>query len=381
MRGPFVKTALFVINFGGPQHAGEVESFLYELFRDNDVIPLPGGPWVQKWFAAQVSRRRAPKTIGQYAQIGGGSPLVPMTYQQAQALHEALLASGDTVSLHVGMRYTAPTIETALAEIKASGAERIICLALYPHFSFATTGSSYNEVARGLQKLGMTHLPVHFIPAWHDDPAYLDAMAELINQAMARVPAGVTPHLLFTAHGLPVSFIQRGDPYQAQVQQTVRDVVKRLGWTGPHSLAYQSRVGPVRWLSPATDHELERLAAEGVEAVVVVPISFVGDHIETLFELDLEYGEVAHEAGIKHYVRVGALDTHPRFIDCLADQVRKAMGASRARACVKCLLPKDDSHHALRTCPDCKFQKPGYLRQQAQCPDAEVPADRTGREA
>lgn len=372
-----MKTALFVINFGGPRNVDEVESFLYELFRDNDVIPLPGGPWVQDFFAKQVSRRRAPKTIAQYEQIGGGSPLIAMTSLQAEALHQALAASGDTVSLHVGMRYTTPSIETALAEIQALGAERIICLALYPHYSFATTGSSYNEVARSLHKLGMTHLPVHFIPAWHDDADYLAAMSELITEALTRLPQGVTPHLLFTAHGLPVSFIQRGDPYQTQVQQTVRDVVARLGWQGPHSLAYQSRVGPVRWLSPATDWELERLGAEGVEAVVVVPVSFVGDHIETLFELDLEYGHVAKEAGIKHYVRVAALDTHPRFIECLANQVRKALAQTRARACVRCLLPKDESHHALRTCPDCKFQKPAYMRLEAQGPAAEAPSTGT----
>jgi ferrochelatase len=366
-----VKTALFIINFGGPQHAGEVESFLYELFRDHDVIPLPGGSWVQEFFATRVSRRRAPKTIAQYELIGGGSPLVPMTYRQAEAVHAAVTAAGHDVSLHVGMRYTAPTIETALEEIRDSGAERIVCLALYPHFSFATTGSSYNEVARALKKLQMDRLPVSFIPAWHDDPAYLEAMADLVKGALARVPEGLEPHLLFTAHGLPVSFIKRGDPYQAQVQQTVRDVVKALGYTGSHSLAYQSRVGPERWLSPSTDSELERLAEAGHQAVVVVPVSFVGDHIETLFELDIEYREVAEHAGIEHYVRAPALDVHPRFIDCLAGQVTKALGEARPRACVRCLLPKDDAYHALRSCPDCRFKKPDYLGVQAQCPSAD----------
>lgn len=366
-----MKTALLIINFGGPQDASEVEPFLYELFRDNDVIPLPGGTWVQHLFARQVSKRRAPRIVEQYAKIGGGSPLVPMTYQQAEALHTALKAAGHDVSLHLGMRYTAPTIDSAVAEIKASGAERIVCLALYPHFSFATTGSSYNEVARALQKHQLTKLPVTFIPAWHDDPGYLAAMADRVRRAIARVPEGVRAHLLFTAHGLPVSFIERGDPYQAQVQQTVRDVVKTLGWTGPHSLAYQSRVGPARWLSPSTDVELTRLGAEGCEAVVVVPVSFVGDHIETLYELDQEYRHVAEQAGIRHWVRAGALDTHPRFIDCLADQVGKALGETRHRACVRCLLPKEDTYHVEARCPDCKFQKPGYLAVQANSPPAE----------
>jgi ferrochelatase len=257
-----------------------------------------------------------------------------------------------------------------VAEIAASGAERIVCLALYPHFSFATTGSSYNEAARALQRHGLDTLPIHFIPAWHDHPRYLEAMADRVTEAVATVPAGARTHLLFTAHGLPTSFIERGDPYQAQVQQTVRDVVKAVGWEGAHSLAYQSRVGPARWLGPGTDHELERLGASGVEAVVVVPVSFVGDHIETLFELDLEYRHVAEAAGIRHWARAGALDAHPAFVACLADTVRQAKGKPRARECVRCLLPKDDAYHAQSRCLDCKFQKPAYLGLQAQCPPA-----------
>ena len=363
-----MKTALLIINFGGPQEASEVESFLYELFRDKDVIPLPGGAWLQELFARQVSRRRAPKIIAQYEQIGGGSPLFPMTVQQAEALHRALMAEGHELTLHLGMRYTRPTVLEALGEIKAAGAERIICLALYPHFSFATTGSSYNEVARGLAQLGMSDLPVTFVPAWHDDPDYLAAMAELVRSALAKVPEGATPHLLFSAPGLPVSFSTRGDPYQAQVQQTVRDVVKALGWEGTHSLAFQSRVGPERWLSPATDEELERLAAAGVEDVVVVPVSFVGEHIETLFELDIEYRHVAEQAGIRSYTRAPALDLHPRFIACLATQVRRAL-AERHRPCVRCLLPKDDTYHRQATCMDCQFQKPAYLAHLARPPE------------
>jgi ferrochelatase len=362
------KTALLVINFGGPQHVGEVETFLYELFRDKDVIPLPGGTYTQELFADLVSERRAPKTRAQYEQIGGGSPLNAMTYQQAEALHGRLAAAGADVSLHVGLRYSKPTITDALRAIRDEGADRIICLALYPHFSFATTGSSFNEAARALKKLGMTDIPVQFVPAWYDEPAYLAAIADRIRESLATFPSGAEPHLLFTAHGLPVSFIKRGDPYQMHVQATVRDVVKHLGWEGHYSLAYQSRVGPSRWLSPSTDEELTRLGRAGVEAVAVVPVSFVGDHIETLYELDLEYRHVAEAAGIKHYVRVGALDTHPRFIEALAGVVQKALGPGKARPCVRCLLPRDAAYHAQATCPDCKFKKPSYL-----APDAAGP--------
>lgn len=355
-----MKTALLVINFGGPQGPDEVESFLYELFRDHDVIPLPGGAWVQDTFARRLSRKRAPQTIAQYAQIGGGSPLVPMTFLQVEALKAVLEARGHALEVAVGMRYTGPTIREALAQLKSRGVERLICLALYPHFSFATTGSSYNAVARALAELDMTRLPVSFIPAWHHDADYLNAQAERVREAIARVPEGLTPHVLFTAHGLPVSFIERGDPYQAQIQNTVRDLIRVLDWRGPYSLAYQSRVGPARWLSPATSDELERLGRIGTQAVVVVPVSFVGDHIETLYELDIDYREVAERAGVHHFLRAGALDVHPSFIAALANQVEHAI-AARPRPCVRCLLPKDEAYHALSRCMDCGFKKPAYL--------------------
>jgi ferrochelatase len=354
------KTALLVLNFGGPQHQGEVEGFLFELFRDKDVIPLPGGSYLQEVFADVVSGRRAPRIREQYAQIGGGSPLSAMTYQQVDALVEALKQRGHEPEVHVGMRYTKPSIATALKAIKAGGATRLVCLALYPHFSFATTGSSYNEVARAMKRLGMEHLPTTFIPAWYDHPEYIGAVVERVWAALEGAPEGT--HLLFSAHGLPVSFIKRGDPYQQHVQQTVRDVVKAAGWTGPYSLAFQSKVGPSRWLSPATDDELKRLGAAKTPAVVVVPVSFVGDHIETLFELDIEYRHVAHEAGLHDYRRAGALDVHPRFIGALADVTARALGEPKGRACVRCLLPREESHLGKPRCPDCAFKQPDFMR-------------------
>jgi ferrochelatase len=297
--------------------------------------------------------------VAQYAQIGGGSPLSAMTYQQVEALTAALRERGHTPTVHVGMRYTKPSIATALKAIKASGATRLVCLALYPHFSFATTGSSYNEVARAMKRLGMERLPTTFIPAWYDHPAYLQAMVEKVQGALEGAPEGT--HILFSAHGLPVSFIQRGDPYQQQVQQTVRDVIKGLGWQGAFSLSFQSKVGPSRWLTPATDDELRRLGAAKTPAVVVVPVSFVGDHIETLFELDIEYRHVAHEAGLKDYRRAGALDVHPRFIDALADVTAKALGTPKGRSCVRCLLPRDEAHLQKPVCPDCNFRQPDFM--------------------
>ena len=343
-----MRTALLVINFGGPQRPGEVEPFLYELFRDPDVIPLPGPPAVGNAFADLICGRRWTKTVAQYAQIGGGSPLVPMTFAQAEALAATLRAEGHDFSLHVGMRYTRPSIRQALQAIKAEGPARIVALALYPHFSFATMGSSYNELHRQLQALGMAaDWPVVYAPAYPADPDYVGAVADTVREAVADLPPDAHPHLLFSAHGLPVSFVTKGDPYPRHVQATVAAVVKDLGWKGPYGLAWQSRVGPARWLDPSTDDALRTLGATGCEAVVVVPVSFVGDHIETRFELDIEYREVAEEAGIRHWRRAAALDTRPRFVAALATQVRKALaGDVPAPGC--CLLPRPPGMEGLR---------------------------------
>ncbi len=346
-----MRTALLVINFGGPQRPGEVEPFLFELFRDPDVIPLPGGPAVQSVFADLICSRRWTKTAAQYAQIGGFSPLVPMTFRQAEALAEVLRGEGVDLSLHVGMRYTRPTIREALKAIKAAGPARIVALALYPHYSFATMGSSFGEVARQLAALGMgADWPITYAPAYPDDPDYVAAVAETVREALAGLPPDAHPHLLFSAHGLPVSFIEKGDPYQRHVQVTVGAVVRELGWKGPYGLSWQSRVGPARWLAPGTDDALRTLGATGCDAVVVVPVSFVGDHIETLFELDVEYRHVAEAAGITHWRRAPALDARPRFIKALANQVRRALAGDLPQpGC--CLLPRPPALAGLQVVP------------------------------
>ncbi len=356
-----MRTALLVINFGGPRNLKEVEPFLYELFRDKDVIPLPGGAYAQELFADLISARRAPKTQRQYSEIGGGSPLVETTFAQVAALQQALHAEGITPSIYVGMRYTRPSIREALAAIQAENVERLIVLALYPHYSFATSASSYNEVTKQMRDLNMAHLPVHFVPAWFDDPDYITAVSDTVKTALTRLPETVTPHLLFSAHGLPVSFIKRQDPYMSHVQDTMRLVCADLGWRHTTSLSWQSRVGPVRWLSPATENELTRLGSEGCKAVIVVPVSFVGDHIETLYEIDIEYQHVAHEAGIEHFVRAQALDCHPHLIRALVAQVKKGLSPGACRPCVRCLLPKPQHVHKQKTCLDCGFKKPAHV--------------------
>ena len=354
------RTVLLVLNFGGPQRPGEVEPFLLQLFSDPDVIPIPGPALVRAAVADLIASRRWPRTADQYARIGGGSPLVPMTFKQAEAVVAALAAGGVEVELHVGMRYTRPAIREALQAIRAGGPARIVALALYPHYSFATMGSSYGEVARELAKLGMgAEWPVTYVPAYPDDPDYVAAVAATVRDALADLPADARPHLLFSAHGLPVSFVEKGDPYPAHVRATVGAVVRELGWTGPFSLAWQSKVGPAAWLTPATDDALRELGAFGTQAVVVVPVSFVGDHIETLFELDVEYRHVAEQAGIRHWRRAAALDLHPRFIDALARQVREALTPAAPLPLGCCRLPRPADQTGLAVaaprCEGCRF--------------------------
>ncbi|MEB3196744.1 MAG: ferrochelatase [Candidatus Sericytochromatia bacterium] len=347
-----MRQVLLILNFGGPQRAGEVEPFLFELFRDPDVIPIPGPPIVREAFADLISGLRWTKTARQYGQIGGGSPLVPTTYEQGAALQRALAERGLDFEVHYAMRYTRPDTRTALMAIREGGPARIVTLAMYPHYSFATIGSSYGELARQLKALGMQDWPVTYVPAFPVDPDYVAAVAETIREAVAdRTADEPLPHLLFSAHGLPVSFVQKGDPYPRHIQATVQAVVAELNWQGPHSLAWQSKVGPAAWLTPGTETELRRLGAAGCSSVLVVPVSFVGDHIETLFELDIEYREVAEEAGIHRWRRAPALDVRPRFIQALANQVQRALAPEPACLPGCCRLPRPVGMKGLRVIP------------------------------
>jgi ferrochelatase len=352
-----------LLNFGGPQAADEVEPFLFNLFNDRDVIRLPVGAALQRRFASRISRRRAPEIIEQYAAIGGGSPLVPVTMAQADALRDELARrlADDAPPVAVGMRYTAPFADATVAELQASGVSEVIALALYPHYSIATTGSSFNDLARALDRAGMTEVPVTWIPGWFHHPRYLRALADRIREGLLRLAGGPPVHLLFSAHGLPSSYVRKGDPYQMQVQATVREALREVGWTGPYSLSWQSRVGPVRWLAPSTDDELRRLGEAGVHALLVVPVSFVGDHIETLYEIGVTYRAVALAAGIERFEVTRGLDTHPELIGCLADLVEQAVRDGDRRPCIRCLLPREDTYHYARVCPDCHFRKPAFL--------------------
>ncbi|MCS6812418.1 MAG: ferrochelatase [Cyanobacteria bacterium] len=320
------KVGVLLLNLGGPDKLEDVRPFLYNLFVDPEIIRLPS-PLLQAPLAWLISTLRAKKSQENYQKIGGGSPLRRITEAQAQALETELLNSGHQVKVYVGMRYWYPFTEATIAQIKQDRVKRLVILPLYPQFSISTSGSSFRLLERlwnsdpVLQTMQYT-----VVPSWYQHPDYLRSMAELIAQELDQLPQPEQAHIFFSAHGVPVSYVEEaGDPYQREIEDCVTLIMKQLNRPNAYTLAYQSRVGPVEWLQPYTDEAIVELAHQHVKTLVVVPISFVSEHIETLEEIDMEYREIAEHAGIETFVRVPALNTYPTFIKALANLVVTAL--------------------------------------------------------
>ena len=350
-----MKLGIAVLNFGGPRNGEELVPFLTELLTD----VLPGPMMLKKLVAPYIARSRSKLVGPNYEQIGW-SPLVEIHDQQIAAL-KAELAPGQIVAS--GMMFTPPTMDQCAADLVGQGVEAIIAISMFPHYSLATTHTAYSFFHEALVRAGAGDLPVHWIPAWFDHPLYISALAATIRAGVDALPGDGPIDLLFTPHGLPLSFVHRGDPYPDQIRETVRRVIDHMSWTDPWHLGWQSRVGPVEWLSPSTPQMLDRLAAMDRKRMLLVPISFVSEHIETLHEIDIEYRELAQNAGILHYGRAPALGLQPDFIRCLADRIADAETHMDRYLCVRCLHPKDDEHKRRKACSACKFQMPAYLRE------------------
>jgi len=324
------RVGVLLLNLGGPERIQDVGPFLYNLFSDPEIIRLPN-PALQKPLAWLISTLRSGKSREAYRSIGGGSPLRRITEQQARELQSSLRQRGVEATTYVAMRYWHPFTESAVGDIKADGVDEVVVLPLYPQFSISTSGSSFRELQRLRQAdPDFRRLPIRCIRSWYDHPGYIEAMASLIATQIGTSEDPAEAHVFFSAHGVPKSYVEEaGDPYQREIQACARLIMQRLeaklGHGNPSTLAYQSRVGPVEWLRPYTDDALRELGEAGVKDLVVVPISFVSEHIETLEEIDIEYHEIATEAGITHFRRVPALDTDPTFIRGLADLVQEAM--------------------------------------------------------
>ena len=305
-------TAIVLLNLGGPDSLEAVRPFLFNLFSDRQIIKL-GPPFMQKPLAWMIARRRATKSRKLYELIGGASQLLEITKAQAAALETRMREHGD-FRVYVGMRYWKPFIRETLEYAISEGASKIIALSLYPQFSVATSGSSERMFMGDARSLGVKNSAI--VPPWYDNPLYLDVLESVLSDALGKAAEGA--HVLFSAHSLPKSLIDEGDPYVEHIMATITTLMSRFekSW----SIGYQSRSGPVQWLEPSTESEIARLAASGVKDVVAVPISFVSDHIETLYEIDILYKGLARDAGVR-LTRTESLNVHPVFIQALAGLV------------------------------------------------------------
>jgi ferrochelatase len=321
--------AVLLLNMGGPATVADIRPFLANLFSDRDIIKLPGGPLLQAPLARLIARLRAPRVAPHYEAIGGGSPILKFTLDQARALERVLdrvLDRRTGARCFVGMRYSEPTIEDALRGAMEAEPELIVVLPLFPHYSRATTGSVMNELERARQRLKVS-VRLHRIESYPEQPSYLAALAETIQDALSCFTPSERPlvRLIFSAHSLPARFIEEGDPYVSQLQKTVRGL-ERIIELPPWQLCFQSRSGPVRWLAPTTQATLAGLLASGCRHLVMVPISFVSDHLETLHEMDMLYMDQARAAGAR-LVRAPALNDRSRFIEALAALVQNEAGS------------------------------------------------------
>lgn len=316
-------TGIVLLNLGGPATLADVEPFLLELFADREIIQLP----LQSWLGPFIAKRRAPSVRALYEAIGGGSPILEWTETQGRGMCERLDQLSPETAPHrfyVAFRYTHPSSEDALKAMQADGVTRAVAFTQYPHFSCATTGSSLNELWRAAERAGLQDaFQWSVIDRWPMHPGFIQAMTERVREGLEAFSPEDRDDvlLLFSAHSLPMDIVDRGDPYVQEVAASVEAVMQSLDYRYRYLLAWQSEVGPVRWIGPSTENVLKDYGAKGERNVLVVPIAFTSDHIETLSELDIEYGELAHESGIANYHRAPALNDSPTFLDAMADLV------------------------------------------------------------
>jgi ferrochelatase len=314
------RLAVVLFNLGGPDSPDAVKPFLLNLFRDPAILRVPF--FIRPLLAQIIARARVEPASENYALLGGKSPLLELTEQQAWALEGVLKQRGLDARVFIAMRYWHPFAGEAARQIRDWNPDEVFLLPLYPQFSTTTTGSSLTDWRQAATEAGLSK-KVTTLCCFYADPAYVAATAAIVREALDKARAASTApvRVLFSAHGLPEIIVRNGDPYQHQVEQTVAAVVAALGEPGlDHVVCYQSRATPQKWLDPSIETVIEQAAGEKV-AVLVVPIAFVSEHSETLVELDVEYREIAEKLGVPGYFRVPAQNSNAGFIEALADLV------------------------------------------------------------
>jgi ferrochelatase len=320
-----MKLGVLLFNLGGPETLRDVRPFLYRLFSDPEIIRVKWTP-LRKLIAFMIATFRHKTSEGYYSQIGGGSPLRRLTEEQAEALAAELKSRGSNVQTFVGMCTWHPLLEEAVERVQRSDIDSLVILPLFPQYSVTTTGSGFAALRRLIdERPEFKKLNIQWVSAWPDQPTYIQSFAEAIERELARFTDSGKAHILFSAHSIPESYVKEGDPYLNQTKQTVELVMDRLGRRHPYQLCFQSKIGPVKWLEPFTSDVITKLGKEGVEDVLVVPISFVSEHIETLYELDILFKKIAAEAGVRNFRRVPALNSDATFIRALAEIVESTI--------------------------------------------------------
>lgn len=342
---PKAKTGILMLNMGGPSTLDEVGDFLSRLFHDKDLIPLPA----QKQLAPFIATRRTPKIIEQYREIGGGSPIRKWTEIQGEQMVKLLDKMSPESAPHkfyVGFRYANPLTEDAIKQMTKDGIERGIAFTQYPQYSCSTTGSSLNAVYKYYKDLNVpSNIDWTVIDRWPTHHGLIKAFSQTIIDELEKFPEEVKDDvvILFSAHSLPMSVVNRGDPYPQEVGATVHRVMEMINFSNPYRLVWQSKVGPLPWLGPQTDDAIKGLVKNGKKNLLLVPIAFTSDHIETLYELDLEYvGALGEEVGAENIRRSSAMNDSPIFIQAIADIVRAHIVSGET--CTKQLLLR---------CPQC----------------------------
>jgi ferrochelatase len=319
------RIGVVLFQLGGPDSLESIEPFLYNLFCDPDIIDFPFARIARQPLARLISMRRARHVAHHYAEIGGKSPILAFTQRQAEALESELRREFDA-RVVVAMRYWHPLTEEAIEELAAHAPEEVVLLPLYPQYSKTTTGSSINEWNRRFQPNGWNPR-VHVVTEFYRETAYLDAVTAAIDASLRDFENPADVDMVFSAHSVPVAVIDRGDPYQRQIEHTVDLVWERGRWPARRHLCYQSKVGASKWLRPSMHETLRSLSAAGSRNVLVVPISFVSDHVETLHEINIEHREQARSLGIEDYRMMPGLNDSREFIAALAGLVRNRIQA------------------------------------------------------
>ena len=315
------KIAVLLVNFGGPDGLRSVKPFLYNLFSDPTVLNFPFAFLYRKPLAWLIANMRDMKSREMYKKIGGISPLIPITYLQAEKLQNQFRRNDLRIDVFIGFRYCKPFIEDVLAEICNLGYKKLICFPLYPQYSYTTTGSAQLVVNDWFKKNDMESPELYFIKDWYKDEDYIESYVGLIRGSLENLDLRST-EIIFSAHSIPLFNIENGDPYQTQITECAQKIIEKLNWKKKWHLAYQSKLGPIKWLEPSTPVVIKEIAKRNPNTnVLVVPISFISEHVETIYEIGILYKGIAKKLGIKRFVRVPALNADKYLIQALYNQV------------------------------------------------------------